>query len=172
MAGRIANDNPRGDSGNRPAAALHLNGNYGRWNLILQAIRYDFDVHNDPNLDASPDGSFVVMGAYDGSYHVASEATIYSAGLAYTIPVDWKPVESITFYHDFSIMIKDERDYRNTVQNVIGCAIDAGLLFIYINLASGRNQPWLGGDWTDGFADGGDDGGWHTRFNVNIGFYF
>lgn len=171
MAGRVANDNRLGGWGHRHAFAVHLNGNYDRWNLMLQALNYEFDVDNDPDLDASPDGTFVTMGAYDASYHVASKATILTAGLAYKLPVDWKSIKSLTFYNDFSLMVKNESGFRDSLQNVIGCAIDASPFFIYIDFAMGRRHPWLGGDWTDGLADGGGESGWHTRFNINIGIY-
>jgi hypothetical protein len=172
MVGRVSNNNPLGGSGDRQAFAVHLSGNYDRWNVMLQAIRYDFDVENDPNLDASPDGSFVTVGAYDASYRIASEATIYTAGLAYTLPVDWGAIKSLTFYNDFSLMTKDASGFRDSLQNVIGCGIDANPFYIYIDVAMGRNHPWLGGDWTDGLASGGVGTGWNTRFNINIGFYF
>jgi hypothetical protein len=172
MTGRVSNNNRFGSSGDRHAFAVHLNGRYDRWNVMLQAITYDFDVENDPKLDASPDGSFVTMGAYDAVYHVASEATIYSVGVAYTLPVGWDSVKSLTFYNDFSLMTKDERGFRDSLQNVIGCAVDASPFYIYIDLAMGRRHPWLGGDWTDALADGGQENGWNTRFNINIGFYF
>jgi len=172
MAGRVENRNPLGGTGDRRAVAVHLNGHYDRWNVMLQAIRYDFDVENDPNLDASPDGSFVTKGAYDAAYHVASVATIYTAGVAYNLPIGWGAIKSLTFYNDFSLMTKDESGFRDSLQNVIGCSVDAGLLYVYIDVATGRNHPWLGGDWTDSLAGGGEETGWNTRFNINIGLYF
>jgi hypothetical protein len=172
MTGRVPNNNPLGSTGDRDAFAVHLNGYYDRWNVMLQVIRYDFDVENDPILDASPDGSFVTMGAYDAAYHVASKATIYTAGLAYTLPVDWGSIKSLTFYNDFSLMTKDESGFHDSLQNVIGCGVDASPFYIYIDVAMGWNHPWLGGDWTDGLASGGQGTGWNTRFNINIGFYF
>lgn len=172
MTGRIRNDNPLGGNGDRHAYALHLNGTYDRWNVMLQAMRHDFAVQNDPNLDASPNGLFVEKGAYDSSYHVASEATIFTAGIAYTLPVDWGLVKSLTFYNDYSYMLKDEASFADSLQNVLGCGIDASPFYIYVDLAMGRNHPWLGGDYTNGLAAGGVDDGWHVRFNINVGFYF
>lgn len=172
MAGLVENDNPRGGWGDRHAYAVHLNGIYDRWNVMLQAMRYDFNVDNDLSRDDSPDGRFVTVGAYDASYHIASEATIYTAGLAYTLPVDWGPVKSLTFYNDFSFMAKDDHRFLDSLQNVIGCGIDASPFYIYVDWAMGRNHPWLGGDWTDGLASGGESNGWNSRFNINIGLYF
>ncbi|MFT5424646.1 MAG: hypothetical protein ACI89L_002443 [Phycisphaerales bacterium] len=168
--GLVPNKNT-GRDGNQWAVAAHLNGTYGRWNLMLQAIHYKYDLENDPSLDSSPDGSFVTMGAYDAWYHVASEASILTAGLAYTLPIDNHGIQSLTFYNDSSLMLKAESGYNDTVQNVLGCMISANPFYIYIDLAVGKNHPWLGGDWTDGLAEGADDK-WGTRFNVNIGLYF
>jgi len=172
MAGGIDNDNPQGGDGSRYAVAAHLVGNYDRWNVMLQALHYNFDVDNDPLRDASPDGSFVVLGAYDAEYYVASAAAVYTVGLAYTLPVDWQRIKSLTFYNDFSLMAKQESGFKDSLQNVIGCGVDADPLYIYIDLAMGTNQPWLGGDWTVGLADGGLENDWHARFNVNVGLYF
>ncbi len=172
MVGEVDNSNPLGGDGSRYAVAGHLVGNYDRWNVMLQALHYDYDVNNDPNRDASPDGSFVVFGAYDAAYYVASVAWVYTAGIAYTLPVDWQRVKSLTFYNDFSLMAKQESGFKDSLQNVVGCAVDADPLYVYIDLAMGKNQPWLGGDWTTGLADGGLENDWHARFNINVGLYF
>jgi hypothetical protein len=139
---------------------------------MLQGLWYVFDVENDPQLDASPEGAFVTKGAYDAAYHVAARAAIYSAGLAYTAPVGSGFVRSLTFYDDLSLMHKGEDGFRDSVQNVIGCGIDAPPLYVYVDVATGRDHPWLGGDWLDGLASGGAETGWNTRFNINIGLYF
>ncbi len=172
MGGGVPNANPQGGQGNRYALAAHVNGNYQRWNLMLQAIRYGFNVENDPRYDASPDGDFVTLGAYDAFYHAAAEATIWSAGLAYTLPVDWGFIDAFTFYNDFSTMTKHVSGYADTLQNVFGCRIDAPPLTIYVDLASGMNHPWLGGNWTEALASGGPETRWGTRFNINVGLYF
>jgi hypothetical protein len=43
-------------------------------------------------------------------------------------------------------MAKQESGFKDSLQNVVGCAVDADPLYIYIDLAMGKNQPWLGGD--------------------------
>jgi hypothetical protein len=169
--GQIANDNTS-DHGDHFAIAAHANGTYKQWNIMLQAIRYEYDVKNDPLLDAAADGSVVVMGAYDSSYNVASDATILSAGLAYKVPVGWGDFKSLTIYNDFGVMIKDESGFENTYQNVVGVSIDADPFYIYIDVAMGRRHPWLGGGYTDGLGTGAGNSDWQTRFNVNVGFYF
>ncbi len=169
--GSVANRNT-GKSGDQSALAVHLNANRGRWNLMLQGVRYTNDVENDPLLDASPDGSFVVMGAYDAAYNVASDGELYSVGIAYSLPVTLGPVSNLTFYNDYSLLRKDQASFSDTRQNVLGMAIAAGKFYTYVDIATGKNHPWLGGDWVNGLAAGVAGDGWHTRFNINVGYYF
>ena len=169
--GSVTNRNT-GKTGDQSALAVHLNANWGRWNLMLQGAQYTNDVKNDPVLDASPDGSFVVMGAYDAAYNVASDGGLYSVGIAYSLPVSLGSVSNLTFYNDYSLLSKDNASFSNTRQNVLGMAITAGKFYIYVDMATGKNHPWLGGDWTNGLAAGEAGDGWHTRFNINVGYYF
>ncbi|WP_158272064.1 hypothetical protein [Marinicauda salina] len=46
-----------------------------------------------------------------------------------------------------------------------------GPVFIQADIASGRNNAWIGRDFGDALAGGGD-GEWEHRFNINIGLYF
>jgi hypothetical protein len=93
-------------------------------------------------------------------------------GIAYSLPVLLGRVSNLTFYNDYSLLSKDNASFSNTRQNVLGMAITAGKFYIYVDMATGKNHPWLGGDWANGLAAGvaGDD--WHTRFNINVGYYF
>jgi hypothetical protein len=169
--GTVPNSNTDLD-GDQSAIALHLNANWGRWNLMLQGVNYKYDVRNDPVADASPDGSFVVMGAYDAAYNVASDGALYSVGVAYSLPVSLVWITNLIFYNDYSWLRKDNVSFSDTRQNVLGMAITAGKFYVYVDIASGRNHPWLGGDWVNGLAVGDAGDGWHTRFNINVGYYF
>jgi len=169
--GSVTNRNT-GKTGDQSALAVHLNANWSRWNLMLQGAKYTNDVNNDPLLDASPDGRFVVMGAYDAAYHVASDGGLYSVGIAYSLPVILGPVSNLTFYNDYSLLKKSHASFSDTRQNVLGMSISAGKFYTYVDIASGKNHPWLGGDWVNGLAAGVTGDGWHTRFNINVGYYF
>ncbi|AKJ65386.1 hypothetical protein [Kiritimatiella glycovorans] len=166
------------DDGDRYAGCLHLNGDYGRWNLQLEAIRYEYSLENANGYTMGPStydsGSYVMMGAYDAPYLIASKGQIYCAGLAYTLPIAWDMIDSLTFYDDYSILVKDDGAFEDSEQNVLGCMIASGRWFTYVDVASGRNQPWLGGNWDNGLASGAGttENEWQTRFNVNVGFYF
>ena len=167
LAGQIRNELIARD-GYHWAAAAHLNGDYGRWNVKLEIIRYEFHQH----LRAGEDGRYVVMGAYDAPYRVASAGNIYVAGISYTLPVNWPWLKSLTFYEDYSYLQKDSAGYVDTQQNVVGTLISMPKIYIYLDVASGRNQPWLGGDYASGLAEGSASADWQNRFNMNFGIYF
>lgn len=162
--------------GHHRAAAAHVDATHRRWNVIAEVIGYTLA----PAVPAGVDERFAVMGAYDAPYRVASRAELYLAGVAYTVPVDRGPIESIRFYDNYTYMDKAPAGYPDTQQNVLGSAISAGPLYVYIDVASGRSHPWLGPDYgaalADGIGEGAGDGagdpGWHTRVNVNLGYYF
>ncbi|MBN2232169.1 MAG: hypothetical protein JW781_05035 [Deltaproteobacteria bacterium] len=155
------------DHGDHWAAAVHLNGNYGPWNLMLEAARYEYDPENP---DGVSDDS-ILMGAFAGSYEVASEGNIYVANLSYDVPVSWGPVTNLTFYDDYSILDKDSGDGDDSHINTLGCLISANPIYTYVDFIMGRNMAWLGSDAAQPLA-GGEDDDWHMLFNVNIGYYF
>lgn len=150
------------------AAAAHVNGNYGPFNVQLQGIAYRFK----PKNPAGQDDSFVVMGAYDAPYMVASAGQVVSANVAYNLPVNQGPLDALTFYNDYSVLLKSDDDFYNSHQNVTGMLISAGPTYTYVDFAVGRNHPWLGPFYGSGLAAGDPDDGWHGRFNINIGYYF
>jgi hypothetical protein len=153
--------------GSHWAAGVHIDADYGRWNVIAEALRYGL----------SPDAAgalspFVVMGAYDAPYKVARDASLYLLGVAYEVPVGPGPVTSVLLYDDFTYMTKRAPGYADTRQNVLGAAVSAGPLYIYADIASGWNHPWLGPDYGSALAEGTPSAGWDTRFNLNLGYYF
>jgi hypothetical protein len=156
------------ETGDHWAAALHLNGNYGRFNVMVEALAYAFE----PEMPAGEDDSFIVMGAYDAPYKVAAEGSVFIANIAYTLPVGSKLVDSLTFYNDFSTVRKTDRSFADSFQNVIGVLIASGKLFTYVDAAFGKNQPWIGPNYGRALAEGDPEAGWELRFNINIGYYF
>ncbi len=152
--------------GYQSAYGVHLNGTYGHWNLMAFAYR----MNDAPKFSAKEDKNIVVMGAYDFPYAVATKGNVYSAELAYTVPVEWGPITSLTFYNDFSMFDKDKSNFYTTYHNITGVAISAGDLYTYVDYANGKNDPWLG-QYT-GLGQGVKEAKWKTRFNINFGFYF
>ncbi|RAJ82078.1 hypothetical protein CLV59_104303 [Chitinophaga dinghuensis] len=166
MAGGLYNI-PSGEMGSHYAEAVHANLNWKRWNLKLQSLYYQYNVNDSTQFKNAID-----MAAYGASYQVAAKAFIHTASLAYTLPVKWGPVSTLTFYNDYSLMDKTISGFENTQMNVLGCMVTAGPVFTYIDWAAGKNHPWLGPVWDDALASGTPGEKWHSRFNINIGYYF
>lgn len=180
--------------GNQIAGSIHLDGTYGQWKVNTEYIYYTYtNVENDLGQSLK----VVQMGAYGfGTYDVATEASMYVFGLSYSIPVEWGPITNITVYDDYTYMQKHntmeinglELNFQPTQQNVLGALFTAGSIYTYVDLAMGKNHPWITSDF------GGPDLGagnpevfnepvsdinlpnkspdWNTRFNINIGYYF
>jgi len=165
--GRIKNT-ALNDSGDQFAVAGHLNGSYGPWSVKLESLYYNYDVKNPE----SQREDIVLMGAYDFSYEVAAEGQLNSLGVAYNLPVEWRYLDSITFYDDYSVLFKPDSNKATSQQNAVGMAIDvAGPLLVYTDFVAGRHNAWIGPNFTTSLGDGGEPQ-WHYRFNVNFGLYF
>ena len=165
------------------AFAGHVVGNFGNFNLKAEYITYDYNAKNDVGHKLD----IIQMGAYgyeywgssaapgeEGFYSggVATEANMYVAGLAYTIPVDWGPISSIQPYIDYTLIDKSNENFYDTQHLVPGMLITAGGIYTYVDYAMGKNQPWLTGSFGKGLGTGVEDAGWNKRFNINIGYYF
>ncbi len=145
--------------GDQSAWAAHLVGNYGPWNVQLQATEYEYDMDNNSGRMA--------VGAYDFFDTISSEATSYTANVAYSLPVKWGPVSNLTFYNDYSLVTDKSADLEDTWMNVSGVAVTSGGLYTYIDLILAENQPFIGGT-----MDSATEPGTNTRFNINFGYYF
>jgi len=160
-----------GDNGRHYALALHTSGNYGPWTVILETVRYEFNLENEPGKGDYSDGSAILFGGYDYWYYVASKGVFYSGSVTYTLPLDRGPLDALVFYDDYSVHVKDDSDFANTEQNVVGVALEGGPFYATVEWISGRRHAFVGGD-EDGFASGGEDNEWHTLFVINFGLYF
>ncbi len=137
-------------SGGAFATALHAGYSFTEnMNLKFQATHY---THTNVTSDSGIAVDYVNMGAYGfGTYQVASTASIISLGLSYNLDLEWGPIESITFYEDYSYMHKQGEvningvpwAYQNSHHNVLGFLVTAGSIYAYFDIASGINQPWL-----------------------------
>ncbi len=138
------------NSGSAWAGALHAGYSFTEnMKLKFQATSY---MYNNVTSDSGVVVDYVNMGAYGfGTYQVAASASIFSLGLSYKLNLDWGPVESITFYEDYSYMPKQgeveingvPRAYHDSHHNVLGFLVTAGRVYAYFDIASGINQPWL-----------------------------
>lgn len=159
-------NNKLNQMGYHSAYAVHLNGNYGRLNVMATAIR----VFDAPKTIKGISSDLVVMGAYDFPFEVADKGKLYSLGVSYSVPVNWGPISNLTFYNDFSMYKKDRKEFYTSYHNITGFMITAGDIYTYVDFANGKNNPWLGQ--YSGLGPGVKDAKWKMRFNINIGYYF
>ncbi len=155
------------EMGDRYAAAVHYELTTGGFNVKLQAATYEFNPE-----DSAQYKDRIAMGAYGFPYNIAAKANVFSAGIAYSVPVSWGPISNLQFYNDFSIIQKDHPGWEDSMENVLGCLVTSGQIYTYIDAAFGKNHPWLGPDWTNALADGNPEADWQMRFNINFGYYF
>ncbi|WP_316840399.1 hypothetical protein [Pedobacter gandavensis] len=158
---------PTGNMGSRWAAAIHTDLNFGKFNVKLQSMYYQYHLADSAQYNHS-----VSLGAYGSTYDVATKAYLHTASVAFTQAVKIGPISSITFYENYSYMDKTQQGASDTQMNVLGMMLKAGNLISYVDWAAGKNQPWLGPEWQNGLAIGNQDATWHSRFNINIGYYF
>ena len=151
------------------AYAAHADLNAGRFNVQPQVAYYNYRALNDDGTRSET----VPMGAYrSGAYPVAAEGVLYQLSVSYALPVDAGPVSMLTFYNDYAYLDKQNGAFDDTQQNILGLSVTAGDLLVFVDVASGRNHPWLTDSFGTGLGPGAVDPEWNTRFNINIGYYF
>ena len=154
--------------------ALHGKAEWKKWELLTQVTVYDY--RPDYDDDAGLSNDLVAMGAYDFAFPVASQGVLPSAALAYTIEPDIDWIDTITFYENFSVILKDGedefgRDLKDSALNVLGCSIARGPWFIYVDWAFSNGNYFVGDKSFTNFGANRDQD-WQSRVNMNIGIYF
>lgn len=156
------------------AAGLHSNSNYQRWNLQSSLIHYQYDAKN-------PDGAnhdMTLMGAngLTPAYFIASEGTVASLNLAYTLPIEnMGKLKSIRFYNDYSYFDKERSDWAASQMNTTGAMFVASPFMLWADYTWGKNANIIGGaSNATGFtsATSVNSDKWMYRVNLNIGFSF
>ena len=148
--------------------AVHAVIDYNKWNFKTEFINYNYNAKSDKDEKID----VVQMAAYGSAYDVAAKGQIFTSGIAYTIPINKKFVQSIQTYVDYSFVNKTLKGSSNTHMIIPGLAITSGPILTYIDLAIGKNQPWLTSNFGEGLGLGDADARWNTRLNINIGYYF
>jgi len=124
--------------------------------------------YNPENPDGFDD-DIITMGAYSYSWGAPARGQIGIANVAYSLPVNWGPVDSLTFYSDNTIIEPRDSRFDSIWQNVVGCLVAAGPFYTYVDIISGEDMIFMGGDMV---GDSDASSGRNTRLNINFGYYF
>ncbi len=185
------------------AFAGHVLAEFNRISLKTEYIYYNYNARGAKIANNGDVSTYqmdcVQMGAYGFDYQIASEAQMYIAGIAYTIPLEWGPIESVQAYVDFTYFDKSNPDFVDSYHLIPGALVTAGNLYCFADFALGKNHSWLTDDFGVGFEQGRlytndpdksdmyyytEDAAlvgtgvplsempWNLRFNVNLGYYF
>lgn len=161
-------------NGSYYAASVHTNSNYQRWNLQSSVIHYQYDAKNPEGVD----DDMTLMGAngLTPSYFIASEGTIASLNLAYTLPIqNMGKLKAIRFYNDYSYLDKERSDWDASQMNTTGAMFIASPFMVWADYTWGKNANIIGGatngtGFTSATSINSDK--WMYRVNLNIGFSF
>lgn len=160
FAGKVQNTQTRRHYGHQ-GAALHAQWTRDGWTAQLQWARYRYDVPGDR----------IAISAFQSPFQVAAQADVPSANIAYSFgQKGW--LDDITCYNNLSMTrpVGHRAGLRNSWQNVTGCSLQKGVMLTYVDWIAGRNMWFAGGDGI-GISEGGPSR-WHSRLNLNLGFYF
>lgn len=184
--GQLKADNDLGEDTDAYAASVHAKNRVGPITVLLQGTYYDYQA--DYTTESGLNNDLIAMGAYDFAWPVASQGFIPSVAVSYTFtPKEKTWFESITFYNDYSVIVKDGEmadgtAFNDSAMNVTGLAIAQGGWYIYADYAYSSGNYFVGNEgdsYGDTYAESavGDFGAnanddWKGRFNVNFGYYF
>lgn len=153
-------------TGEHTAVALHFDGHFDSWNLQLQHIYYDFEAASE--LQTADHR--IAMSAFDFPFEIATEANVTSFNLAKTFHLGNEFVDRVVCYNDFTYTSASNKPgLTDSIQNVTGCTLIKDGLYTYIDWIAGKNM-WFAGGPGIGVYDGPEK--WHSRLNINIGYYF
>ena len=160
FAGKVQNTRSRRHHDHQ-AAAVHAQWKRDGWTTQLQWARYRYNVP----------GERIALSAFQAPFEIAAEADVPSANVAYSFgPRGW--LDDVTCYNNLSMTrpVGHSSGVRDSWQNVTGCSLQKGVMLTYVDWIAGRNMWFAGGD---GIAiNNGGPSRWHSRLNLNIGFYF
>ena len=148
-----------GSLGDHNAYAVHIRSQFDNIEVMFQYTDYQY------NLDAG--GDFIKVASFESLETIPAAAKLYSLNVSYSMPVAIGPVSHLKFYNDVNLMTDKSGDFQqDSIMNVLGIAVTAGGVYAQIDLATGKNQPFVGGFLNQ------DNDHYNSRFNINIGYYF
>lgn len=163
--GRFLNTNSQ-QSGKHWAVALHADTHFNDWNIQAQWLAYHYDAK--PQLGTQ--NHRVALSAFQYPFEIASKAQVLSLNVARKFTINNDFVDTLTCYNDHSYIRAAKRQgLGDSIQNVTGCMLAKGGIYTYIDWIAGKNM-WFAGGSGVGIKNG--ESRWHSRLNINIGYYF
>ncbi|WP_312252651.1 hypothetical protein [Stenotrophomonas sp.] len=141
--------------------AVHAQWARDGWTTQLQWARYHYGVP----------GATIALSAFQAPFQIARKADVPSVNVAYSFGAQrW--LDDITCYNNVSMTrpLQRQPGMRSSWQNVTGCSLGKGMMLTYIDWIAGKNMWFAGGDGIG--LDPQGPSRWHSRLNLNIGFYF
>jgi len=156
------------DDGYRWKAAFHYVGWYGDWNPEFQIARYEFNPKNPAGID----DRLVLIGNLTATRLIAAKGNVINANLRRFWDVNWGVFHRFRVYYNYSTILKDESSFKTSEIHDLGCVLQAGPFWIWIDNIFGKNAMYLN-DTPDnsGLGAGGTDK-WEYRYNMNFEWYF
>lgn len=163
-----------GKEGSYYAAAAHANTNIDRWNIQGSVIHYQYDAKNPDGV--SNDVTLMGTNGLTPAYFIASEGTVSSLNVSYTLPIkNMGKLKAIKFYDDYSYFDKARSDWSASQMNTTGVLFLAAPFRVWVDYTWGKNANILGGasnstglsSTTSAYSNK-----WLYRINLNIGFSF
>ena len=110
------------------------------------------------------------------AYFIASEGTVGSLNLAYTIPMqNTGKLKAIKVYNDYSYLKKSRSDWDGSQMNTTGLMFIAPPFLVWLDHTYGKNANIIGGATNStGFTSATSENSneWLSRVNLNIGINF
>lgn len=160
FAGKVQNTQTRHHYGHQ-GAAVHAQWKRDGFTAQLQWARYRYDI---------PERR-IALSAFDAPFEIAAQADVPSANLAYSFGEN-RLLDDVTCYNNLSMTrpVGHSAGVRDSWQNVTGCSFAKGIMLTYVDWIAGKDMWFAGGEGIG--IDNGGPSQWHSRLNVNIGFYF
>ncbi|MCL7713226.1 hypothetical protein K5L01_00950 [Stenotrophomonas sp. CPCC 101365] len=160
FSGKVQNTRTRRHYSHR-GAAVHAQWRRDGWTAQLQWARYRYGVP----------GRRIALSAFQAPFEIAAQADVPSLNLAYSLGARGR-LDDITCYNNLSMTRPPGHaaGTRDSWQNVTGCSLQKGIMLAYVDWIAGKHMWFAGGDGIG--IDNGGPSGWHSRLNLNIGFYF
>ena len=155
------------DTGEQSAYAIHFTSSYHNWHVQFEVGSYQYK----PKNQQGQDNNKVLIGAFENSFFVASEADFYLFNVSRDFETTSKFIDDMSCYNNFGVINPklNSVDVGNkTLQNLLGCSFNTDAITTYVELISGVNSAFVNGPGI-GLVDDKD---WSHRININVGYYF